>query len=316
MLELQGLRKRYGNVTALDGVSLTAEPGRLLGFLGPNGAGKSTTMRAVFGLVRLDAGTVRWEGRPIDAATRRRFGYMPEQRGLYPRMAVGEQLTYLGELHGLSTSAARDATARWLTDLGLSDRADDPLSELSHGNQQRVQLAAALVHGPDLLILDEPLNGLDPLGIELLGEMIREQAQAGATVVLSSHQLELVEGLCDDVVIVAGGRDRLAGSLREIRAAHPDREVFVRLEGGTTPLPPPNAEVVTTTNEGTRLRIPAETDAVQLLEGLARQGTIERFRFETPPLAEVFRRTVGASIAEMEAEAGDDSDRDDREVAA
>lgn len=316
MLELQRLRKRYGDVAALSGVSLTAEPGRLLGFLGPNGAGKSTTMRAVFGLVRLDEGTVRWDGGAIDAAVRRRFGYMPEQRGLYPRMAVGEQLTYLGELHGLSTSASREATARWLTDLGLVDRADDPLTELSHGNQQRVQLAAALVHGPDLLILDEPLNGLDPLGIELLGNMIREQAQAGATVVLSSHQLELVEGLCDDVVIVAGGRDRLAGSLREIRAAHPDREVFVRLEGGTTPLAPPSAEVVASTHEGTRLRVPADIDAVQLLEGLARQGTIERFRFETPPLAEVFRRTVGASIAEVEAEAGDDSDRDDREVAA
>ncbi len=316
MLELRGLHKRYGDVTALNGISLTAAPGRLLGFLGPNGAGKSTTMRAVFGLVRLDRGTVHWQGRAIDADARRRFGYMPEQRGLYPRMGIADQLTYLGELHGLSASSARDAATRWLTDLGLADRAGAPLTELSHGNQQRVQLAAALVHGPDLLILDEPLNGLDPLGIELLGDMIREQAEAGATVVLSSHQLELVEGLCDDVVIVADGHDRLSGSLREIRAAHPDREVFVRLAGGTTPLPPPSAEVVATTTEGTRLRVPADVDAVQLLDGLARQGTVEGFRFETPPLAEVFRRTVGASITEVEAGARDDQRRDDREVAA
>ncbi len=306
MLELDGLRKSYGEVVALDGVSLTARPGRLLGFLGPNGAGKSTTMRAVFGLVRLDAGTVRWQDQPISADVRRRFGYMPEQRGLYPRMPVAEQLRYIAELQGLSATDAAAAAAAWLEELGLTERAGDPLRELSHGNQQRVQLAAALVHEPEVLVLDEPLSGLDPLGVADLGRIIRQRADDGATVVLSSHQLDLVEELCDDVVIVAEGRDRLAGDLAAIRADHPHRQVQVRLAGGHTPDPPPGCELVTSTHTSTggvtRLRVPADTDPAQLVATLAHQAAVERFRFEPPSLEEIFRATVGTSIAELEAD--------------
>jgi len=301
MLELDGLRKSFGEVTALDGLSLTARPGRLLGFLGPNGSGKSTTMRAVFGLVRLDAGSVTWQDRPITATERHRFGYMPEQRGLYPRMPIGEQLHYLGELHGLSGPDARAAATRWLEDVGLADRAEHPLRDLSHGNQQRIQLAAALVHEPEVLILDEPLNGLDPLGVADLGRLIRQRADDGATVVLSSHQLDLVEALCDDVVIVAAGRDRLAGDLAAIRADHPHREVQVRLADGRTPDLPAGCEPLATTNGVARLRVPAETDPAQLAATLAAQAPVERFRFEPPSLEEIFRSTVGASIAELEA---------------
>ncbi|TVR27024.1 MAG: ATP-binding cassette domain-containing protein [Nitriliruptor sp.] len=302
MLELDRLRKAYGEVVALDHLSLTARPGRLLGFLGPNGAGKSTAMRAVFGLVRLDAGSVTWQGEPINDTQRRQFGYMPEQRGLYPRMPVAEQLRYIGELHGLSDAEARVAAAGWLEELGLTDRAGDPLRELSHGNQQRVQLAAALVHEPEVLVLDEPLSGLDPLGVAGLGRIIRQRAEDGATVVLSSHQLDLVEELCDDVVIVAEGRDRLAGDLAAIRADHPHREVQVRLAGGHTPDPPAGCELVASSHGVTRLRVPADTDPAQLATSLARQATVERFRFEPPSLEEIFRSAVGVSIAELEAE--------------
>ena len=302
MLELDGLRKSYDEVVALDGVSLRARPGRLLGFLGPNGAGKSTTMRAVFGLVRLDAGTVRWDDQPITADVRRRFGYMPEQRGLYPRMPLAEQLRYIGELHGLDADVARAAAAGWLEELGLADRATDPLRELSHGNQQRIQLAAALVHEPQVLVLDEPLNGLDPLGVDDLGRIIRQRAQDGATVVLSSHQLDLVEELCDDVVVVAEGRDRLAGDLATIRADHPYREVQVRLAGGHTPMPPAGCELVASSNGVTRLRVPADTDPAGLAAELATQATVERFRFEPPSLEEIFRAAVGVSVAELEAD--------------
>jgi ABC-2 type transport system ATP-binding protein len=206
MLEVRELTKRYGAVPALDGLSLTAREGRLLGFLGPNGAGKTTAMRSVLGLVRPDAGVISWRGRPITAEQRLRFGYMPEQRGLYPRMAAGAQLRYLARLHGLDRASADRAAHRWLEELGLGDRVGDAVAQLSHGNQQRVQLAAALVHDPHLLVLDEPFSGLDPLGVEAMSDVLRARAAAGATVLFSSHQLDLVEGLCDDVVIVAGRR--------------------------------------------------------------------------------------------------------------
>jgi ABC-2 type transport system ATP-binding protein len=302
VLTATDLRRTYGEVIALDGLSLTARPGRLVGFLGPNGAGKTTAMRAVFGLVRLEGGEVHWRGDPVTTETRLRFGYMPEQRGLYPRMAVGRQLRYLAELHGVEADVARAATDRWLTALGLGDRIDSKLTELSHGNQQRVQLAAALVHEPELLVLDEPFNGLDPLGVEDMSQVLRERAADGATVVFSSHQLELVEELCDDVVIIADGRDRLSGTLEEARAAASYRRVEVRLAGGDPIEPPADAELVDARDGVVRLRVPVTTDARQLVELLSTQGTIEHLTFTAPRLTEVFRDVVGASITELEAE--------------
>jgi ABC-2 type transport system ATP-binding protein len=300
MLDVRGLAKRYGEVTALADVSLTARPGRLVGFLGPNGAGKTTTMRAVFGLVRPDRGTVRWNDAPIDGAKRLRFGYMPEQRGLYPRMAAAAQLRYLGRLHGMEATAADAAARSWLEELGLADRADHPVSQLSHGNQQRVQLAAALVHHPELLVLDEPFSGLDPLGVAAMSDVLRRRAAEGTAVVFSSHQLDLVEELCDDVVIVAHGRDRLAGTLDEVRAASGHRRATVRLAGGATAVPPPEAELIDVRDGLTRLRVPAGTDARWLLDALAGDREVERFSLEPPSLSEIFRDVVGASVAELE----------------
>jgi ABC-2 type transport system ATP-binding protein len=301
VLDVSDLRKTYGEVVALDGLSLTARPGRLLGFLGPNGAGKTTAMRAVFGLVGLETGTVRWRHAEVTGDVRRRFGYMPEQRGLYPRMPVARQLRYLAELHGMSADDASTAADRWLEALGLSDRAGSRLGDLSHGNQQRVQLAASLVHDPELLVLDEPFNGLDPIGVEDMSGVLRERAAAGATVVFSSHQLELVEELCDDVVIIAAGRERLAGTLEEARAAASYRRVEVRLAGGAPVTPPADAEVVETREGVVRLRIPVSTTLDQLVGGLAPQGTIEHLSFTAPRLTEVFRDVVGTSITEFEA---------------
>jgi ABC-2 type transport system ATP-binding protein len=304
VLTATDLRRTYGEVIALDGLSLTARPGRLLGFLGPNGAGKTTAMRAVFGLVRLEGGEVRWRDEPVTTETRLRFGYMPEQRGLYPRMAVGRQLRYLAELHGVDADTAGTATDRWLSALGLGDRSESKLSELSHGNQQRVQLAAALVHEPELLVLDEPFNGLDPIGVQDMSEVLRERAADGATVVFSSHQLELVEELCDDVVIIAAGRDRLAGTLEEARAAASYRRVEVRLAGGAPIEPPADAELVDARDGVVRLRVPVTTDARRLVELLSTQGVIEHLTFTAPRLTEVFRDVVGASIHELEAADG------------
>jgi ABC-2 type transport system ATP-binding protein len=311
VLTVTDLRKSYGEVTALDGLSMTAVPGRLLGFLGPNGAGKTTTMRSVFGLIHLDAGSVRWNDREVDGQVRLRFGYMPEQRGLYPRMAIGRQLAYLAEMHGVDGETARVATASWLDRLGLGDRLGDKLSELSHGNQQRVQLAAALVHDPTLLVLDEPFSGLDPLGVQSMSEVLRERAASGTTVVFSSHQLELVEELCDDVVIVAGGRDRLRGTLEEARAAATYRNVEVRLAGGAPVSPPRDAELIDARDGIVRLRVPVTTDAREFVSGLPRDAAIEHLAFTAPRLTEVFRDVVGASIDEL-----DDSDVPADEAAA
>ena len=205
MLELEGLRRTFGSITALDDLTFSVPSGVVVGFLGPNGAGKTTTMRAIFGLTDLDAGFVLWNGSMVGHSERRRFGYMPEERGLYPGMLVGEQVAYLGRLHGLSQADAAAATMTWLERLDIADRAQSKVEALSHGNQQRVQLAAALVHDPELLVLDEPLSGLDPAGIDAIGQVLVDQARDGCCVLFSSHQLDQVEDLCDQVTIIDHG---------------------------------------------------------------------------------------------------------------
>ena len=206
MLEVRALTHRFGDRLVLDDVGFDVGAGEIVGLVGRNGAGKTTTMRALLGVIEPDAGTVRWKREPVGLAQRRRFGYLPEERGLYPKMAVGEQLAFLAELKGATGPQAREAAGSWLARLGLSERASDPAERLSLGNQQRVQLAAALVHAPELLVLDEPFSGLDPPAVDELSEILREQAAGGVALIVSSHQLDLVERICDRVVILSGGR--------------------------------------------------------------------------------------------------------------
>ena len=227
MLEFTAARKRFHGVAALDDCSFVVSSGRLTGFLGPNGAGKTTAMRAVFGLVELDSGQVLWREAPITVTERARFGYMPEERGLYPRMRVREQLIYLGRLCGRSAADTSRAADQWLDRLDLADRGKDHVDALSHGNQQRVQLIAALINEPELLVLDEPFSGLDPIAMASMADMLREVAAAGATVLFSSHQLDLVEHLCEDVVIIDHGRIVVSGDLEDLRAAVPRRFVDI-----------------------------------------------------------------------------------------
>jgi ABC-2 type transport system ATP-binding protein len=206
MLELNGIGRRYGDVQALDDVTFTLRRGEVVGFVGRNGAGKTTTMRVVVGIVEPDTGTVVWDGAPLGADVRRRIGYLPEERGLYPRMGAVEQLDFLAQLSGLDPAEARRTAVEWVDRVGLGERADDPVGELSLGNQQRVQLAAALVGRPELIVMDEPFAGLDPIGVDLLGRIVTEQARAGAAVLFSSHQLEVVERLSDRIVMIDAGR--------------------------------------------------------------------------------------------------------------
>jgi ABC-2 type transport system ATP-binding protein len=297
VLEVSDLARRYGDVVALDGLSFTVELGQLFGFVGPNGAGKTTTMRIILGVLEPDAGEVRWRGQPVDLATRARFGYMPEERGLYPKMRVRDQLAYFASLHGLSRADAVAATDGWLERLGIADRAGDRVETLSLGNQQRVQLGAALVHGPELLVLDEPFSGLDPVGVDVLSGVLQGLADEGVPVVFSSHQLELVERLCESVAIVKDGRLVASGRVEELRergATAPTVRVAVRGAGEEWLAMVPGAEVVDRGPEGVlvALRDGAPADAV--LDAARAAGTVTHFALERPTLSELFRKAVAA----------------------
>jgi ABC-2 type transport system ATP-binding protein len=302
VLEIDALVRTYGTVRALDGMSFTVRPGAVTGFLGPNGAGKTTAMRAIFGLTALDDGVVRWQGRPIDAAARRRFGYLPEERGLYPTMRVGDQLRYLGQLRGLDRAEATRRAQAWLERLDLGDRIRSNLEDLSLGNQQRIQLIGALVHQPDVLILDEPFSGLDPIAVDALSKILVSEARRGATVLFSSHQLDLVEHLCEDAVIVDHGRAVAQGPLDELAVGH-DPVLLIDVPDAadapwTAELDPQRFTVLGNTNGAVRLSVAGDGAAVveraqPALDAARRAGAVSRFGFERRTLAEVFLDLVG-----------------------
>jgi ABC-2 type transport system ATP-binding protein len=295
-LVLHGLTRRYGSVVALNDLSFSVSSGQVTGFLGPNGAGKTTTMRAVFGLTGLDAGSVRWNGAAVGQAERRRFGYMPEERGLYPGMLVGEQVEYLGRLHGMSPAAAAAAATGWLERLGIADRARSKVESLSQGNQQRVQLAAALVHGPDLLILDEPLAGLDPVGIDAVGAVLTAQARSGRCVLFSSHQLDLVEDLCESVTIIDHGRVVVSGTVDDLTTRGRQRLV-VRVEGDRDGAWARGLSGVTVSEidrGAVRLVLDPTADSDMVLKSAMAAGRVTEFTVRRRRLSEVFREAMAS----------------------
>ena len=304
MLVLSGLSKRFGSLQALDDLSLSLDRGEIVGFVGANGAGKSTTMRIVMGVLHADAGTVTWKGTPVDAAIRRGIGYMPEERGLYPRMKVAEQLVYLARLHGLSASAAKAAAERWTERLGLEGRRGDEVQSLSLGNQQRVQLAAALVSDPELLILDEPFSGLDPVAVDVMSQVLLERAAAGVPTLFSSHQLDVVERLCNRVVIIRSGRLVADGTIPELQATEAPRwRVVVEQAAGSAPveagslqnLPAPTIDL----DDAGRLVITAQgADEQELLSTAQRLGTVRELGPVRHRLTEVFRDVLTTSSRE------------------
>ena len=303
MLELSGLSKRFGSLQALDDLSLSLNRGEIVGFVGSNGAGKSTTMRIVMGVLAADSGAVTWMGAPVDAAIRRTIGYMPEERGLYPRMKVAEQLVYLARLHGLSASAAKAAAERWTERLGLEGRRGDEVQSLSLGNQQRVQLAAALVSDPELLILDEPFSGLDPVAVDVMSQVLLERAAAGVPTLFSSHQLDVVERLCDRVVIIRSGRLVADGTIPELQATETPRwRAVVEQAAGSPPveaaslnLPAPAVEL----DDAGRLVITAAgADEQALLSTAQRLGTVRELGPVRHRLTEIFRDVLTTSSRE------------------
>jgi ABC-2 type transport system ATP-binding protein len=289
MLQVRRVSKRFGTTQALSELSLSVPAGQVCGFVGQNGAGKTTTMRIVLGVLEPDGGEVLWQGAPVDAHVRRRTGYMPEERGLYPKMRVGDQLRYLGRLHGLDAAQASAATDALLADLGVADRAGDRLEALSLGNQQRVQLAAALVHEPDLLVLDEPFSGLDPVGVEVLAGVLRARVDRGVPVLFSSHQLELVERLCDTVAIIRAGSIVADGTVEQLRTGDRARRLRVVVDG---PAPdwPPGVRVL----GGGLVELSAGVDDQAVLDAARRAGPVREFTPVRPSLADLFREVVAA----------------------
>jgi ABC-2 type transport system ATP-binding protein len=294
VLALTDLSKQYGDVRALNGCSFEVDRGRMLGFLGPNGAGKTTAMRTIFGLVTPDSGRVTWDGQPITVDQKRRFGYMPEQRGLYPKMRAHDQLTYLGVIRGVSPKEAAASADRWLERFGLAERRLDRVEVLSHGNQQRVQLAAALVHDPELLVLDEPFSGLDPIATETMADILREQAAAGKAVVFSSHQLDLVEDICEEVAIINAGRIVVEGNVRALKDAAPIRHLELELDGEVGDLLQTLDGVrdIRSADHTYTAIVDAETDVRAFVTRAQEVGRLRHFTYTTPSLSDLFREAV------------------------
>lgn len=299
-LEFDSLTKTYGTLRALDSLSFTVEAGEIFGFVGSNGAGKSTTMRIALGVLAADSGEVRWDGSPLGFEERRRVGYMPEERGLYPKMKVGEQLVYLARLHGLDPRAARLAMELWTEKLGVDARRGDEVQKLSLGNQQRVQLAAALVHDPQILVLDEPFSGLDPVAVDVMSTVLRERADAGAPVLFSSHQLELVERLCDRVGIIRAGSMVAVGSVDELRSTTAPRWLL------DTPTAPETwlaglagVSVVSRSGNQSVLEVSEAPGAEQVvLRAALAAGPVHEFTRQRATLTELFRHVVSRDDAD------------------
>ena len=295
MLIAQHLRKEFGKVVAVRDVSFTIEPGVTFGLIGPNGAGKTTTMRMILGILTPDGGSVSWKGQAIHGAMRRRFGYLPEERGLYGRMTARDQVRYFARLHGLGELDACERTDRWIDRLQLGTYADRPCSELSKGNQQKVQVACAAVHTPELLVLDEPFSGLDPINAEMLLGVLNELREAGTALVLSSHQMWQLEELCSAFCIISNGENRIAGTLRELREGWPTRVIRVTPGSRAT-------RRVLEAVEGARplksligavqYEVPANTAFPEVLTRLVAVEAVTHFEVVEPSLHDIYLETV------------------------
>lgn len=293
MLELRNITKSYGDRRVLTDVSFTIRDGLMTGFVGGNGAGKTTTMRIVLGLLSRDGGEVYLDGAPLTDAARRSFGYMPEERGLYPKMRVAEQISYFARLHGLSARDAKRNTDELLGELGLTERAGDTVESLSLGNQQRAQIATALVHDPSVLILDEPFSGLDPIAVDTVVGVLKERAQRGVPVLFSSHQLDIVERLCDELVIIGDGAVRAAGTADDLRANHAEPLWTLRASADIAWVRDVPG-IAVTAFAGDEVTFRADTDAAaqEVLRTALSQGPVGAFAPVRPSLTQIFREVV------------------------
>ncbi len=292
VLLLEDVWKRYGDKTALSGLSLEVRPGEVFGLLGPNGAGKTTTIRVVMDIVRADSGRVELFGEPLRRQLLDRLAYLPEERGLYAKQKVIDVMVYFGKLKGLGGSDARARALRWLERLGLAETANQNVERLSKGMSQKVQLAATLLSDPELCVLDEPFSGLDPVNTALVRDLIAEIRSSGRTVILSTHQMSMVETLCDRVALLSEGRLMVYGGVDEVRRRYSAPEVKITTRGELPELPGVE-RVVVETEHTRRLLLADGADAQDVLSALVRaEVKVERFERVLAPMEDIFIRVV------------------------
>ena len=296
-LSARGITQRFGDRVVLDAVDLDVPAGRVVGLLGPNGAGKTTLMRILFGVLPADAGTLTWRDGAVTADDRRGWGYMPQERGLYRDMRVLDLLVWIARLHGLERADGRGRALALLEQLDLAERARDKISTLSGGMAQRVQLAAAMVHGPDLLVLDEPFAGLDPVAVRFLSDVITAHTRAGGNLLFSSHQLDLVEDLCETITLLHHGRVELHGDLRTLKAESANRWLRVDTPVDPSWIDQTKSEIASVDASGTRLRLAPHADPGTVLDDIRRHARLDDFGVEAPSLSELFLEAAGTEAA-------------------
>lgn len=305
LLHVDQVTKRYGPMTAVDGVTFQAEQGKIFGLLGPNGAGKTSTIRMITYITIPDAGQITFQDKPVGPWSQERMGYLPEERGLYRKMKVGDQLIYLGMLKGLSRTAARDAARYWLDRFEAGTWAGKKVNELSKGMQQKIQFIATIAHDPDLLIFDEPFSGLDPINAELLREVILELKTKGKTILFASHRMEQVEQMCDDICLMSDGKAVLQGNLREIKRSFGRDTVLLGFEGDESFLDAlaltPGLRMAARSNNHAELRITHPSQGRMILDAALQQVDVHRFELVEPSLNEIFISVVGSASAPVPA---------------
>jgi ABC-2 type transport system ATP-binding protein len=301
-VQLRSISKRYGDKVAVDSLSLRIGPGMMFGLLGPNGAGKTSTIRMITGITLPDTGSVALFDKPFSRQSLRRVGYLPEERGLYRKMVVRDQLVFMGQLHGLSHSQALSRSERWANRMQIADALDKKTDELSKGMQQKIQFIATLLHDPELIIMDEPFSGLDPVNALLLEDTLLQLKREGRTILFSTHRMDQVEKLCDEIALVNGGRVVLEGAMREVKSRYPRERLLLALEGAAPAamagvLAQPSIAASREFADHFELQLAAGANAQMLLrEVLATGAAISRWELQEPSLEEIFVRTVGGRV--------------------
>ncbi|WP_066367961.1 ABC transporter ATP-binding protein [Neobacillus fumarioli] len=297
VLMLDHVTKRFGTFTAVNDLSLTIPEHEMFGFLGANGAGKTTTFRMVLGLLDPSDGTITWKGKRLDYSTSHLIGYLPEERGLYPKLKVRDQIVYLARLRGMRKQEALKELAYWLERFKVPEYENKRVEELSKGNQQKIQFIAACIHKPELLILDEPFSGLDPINVELLKAAVLMLKEQGTTIVFSSHQMHHVEEMCEHLCILHRGKPVVQGGLREIKRAFGKKNLIIHADFRLDFLKNfPGVVKAKTTMEGIELQISGEQTAEDILKDIVGRGFIRKFALEEASLNDIFIEKVGDSF--------------------
>ncbi|WP_110926418.1 ABC transporter ATP-binding protein [Bacillus massiliglaciei] len=295
-LQIKDVTKKFGDFTAVNNLNLTIPENEMFGFLGGNGAGKTTTFRMILGLLEPTEGSIAWNGEKIDYSTSASIGYLPEERGLYPKLKVRDQIVYLARLRGMNKQDALTELEYWLDRFKVPEYLEKRVEELSKGNQQKIQLISAMIHKPKLLILDEPFSGLDPLNVEMLKKAVIDLRDAGTTIVFSSHRMEHVEEMCEHLCIMHRGAPVVAGKLKDIKRSFGKKNVSIRADFDLSFLDTyPGVTKVKTTPEGKLLQVTGEDVAASIIQDLVPRGFVRKFELEEPSLNDIFIEKVGAA---------------------